>query len=467
MSGLFGIVSQKDCVEDLIYGTDYQSHLGTERAGIAILDKGIIKNKIKDISKGAQFKSLFMDKSFSGSSGIGVISDRDPQPLTRGTRHGNLAIAMTGRITNLNELTDIYIKRGYSFTEINGGQINQVELVFQIIGESSSIIDGIQSIWNQIQGSINLLILDKDGIYAARDKWGRFPLVLGQKKDAMAVASESFAFQNTGFQEVIDLQPGQIVLARSGGFETLIPGNPKNLRICAFFWIYTGWPASVYEGVSVAQARINCGRILAIRDIDAGLVADQVSGIPDSGRYHAQGYAQQSKLPLVETLAKYPSYGRSYTPSIQEIRDLIAKMKLIAMPELIKDQRIVVLEDSIVRGTQLRNQTIRKIREAGAQEIHLRPACPPLMYPCQYALSTLSSDELVARRSIKAIEGKDIEDISDEYLDATSNKYHRMVEWIRKDLDVTSLRYQLLSDMIDAIGLPAEKLCLYCWTGQG
>jgi len=465
MSGVFGVISSEECIEDLLYGTDYQSHLGTERGGLATLNHEGFHRKIKDISKGAQLKSLFVGDYFPGQSGIGVISDRDPQPLIIGSRHGDFAIVMAGRIVNLEELAADYKKKGRSFIEMSDTHVNQVELAAKIIVEGESIEDGIRNLWEQIEGSASFLILGHEGLYVARDRWGRFPLTLGQKAGAMAVASEPFAFQNTGFQEIWELQPGQITLLNVHGFETLRQGNPANLRICSFLWIYAGYPASVYEGVSVAEARIRCGEVLATRDSDSRLEADQVAGVPDSGRYHAQGYAAQSKLPLIEVLSKYtPGYGRSYTPPSQETRDLIARMKLIAMPELIANKRIVILEDSIVRGTQLKNQTIRKLWEAGAKEVHLRPACPPLLFPCRYALSTLSGDELMARRAIKALEG-DFSDSDIEEFFAGQEKYQEMVEWIRQELGLTSLRYQLLADMIYAIGLPANKLCLYCWTG--
>ena len=324
------------------------------------------------------------------------------------------------------------------------------------------MIEGIEYLFDQIKGSASLLMLTKDGIYAGRDRLGRTPLVVGEKGGDFVVASETCSFLNLGFKIVKYLDPGEIVLLGPEGLKQKKAGNPAS-QICSFLWIYTGYPASSYEGISVEVVRENCGRFLAKND---QVKADLVAGVPDSGVGHAIGYAMESGLPYRRPLTKYtPGYGRSYTPPSQEIRDLVATMKLIPIKEIICGQRIVLCEDSIVRGTQLKNYTIKKLWENGAKEIHVRPACPPLMFPCKFALSTRSIAELAARRAIRSIEGKDIEDVA-EYLDPNSPKYEKMVDWIRREVGATTLKYQTIENMIKAIGLPREKLCLHCWLGE-
>jgi amidophosphoribosyltransferase len=463
MSGLFGVVSKKNCITTLYYGTDYHSHLGTEYGGIAFIDKhGMPAKKIHDIAN-SQFKSKFYEGSdqIKSKIGIGVISDKDPQPLNFKSKFGPFAICCAGLITNKEEIVEELIKKGISFSEISNGAINTTELVANLINQGSTIIDGIEQIYDKIQGSISLLLLTKNGIYSARDKNGVTPLVIGEKDDEIAVASESCSFPNLGFTIKKYLEPGEIVYLTQEGMKIESSGDKVN-KICAFLWIYTGFPASTYEGINVEKVRENCGRFLALRDkVDV----DLVSGVPDSGTAHAIGYAMESGKPFRRVLLKYtPGYGRSYTPITQDERDRIALLKLIANDVITKDNKIVLCEDSIVRGTQLKNFTITKLKNAGVKEVHVRPACPPLMFPCIYNLSTRSIHELAARKAIKAIEGEDISDIS-EYLDSSSEKYKKMIDWIAHDLGVTTLRYQLLDDMVEAIGLPKEKLCLYCWNG--
>jgi len=352
---------------------------------------------------------------------------------------------------------------GISFSEIERGDINTTELVANLINQGRSVINGIERMYDKIVGSISLLLLTKKGIYCARDKTGVTPLIVGQKEGEIAVTSETCAFPNLGFTIKKYIAPGEIVFISKKGFEEKKKGRQQG-NICAFLWIYTGFPASSYEGINVEKTRENCGKFLAKRD---NVKADLVSGVPDSGVSHAIGYAIESKLPFRRVLLKYtPGYGRSYTPLSQDIRDRIALMKLIANEAIANGNRIILCEDSIVRGTQLKNYTIAKLMKAGAKEVHIRPACPPLLFPCIYNLSTRSLDELVARRAIRAIEGKDTEDIS-EYLNPTSEKYKKMVEWIANDIGASSLKYQLLDDMVKAIGLPKENLCLYCWIGKG
>jgi amidophosphoribosyltransferase len=465
MSGLFGIVSNSTCISDLYYGTDYHSHLGTEYGGIAFIDKnGRIVKKIHDISN-SQFKSKFYERSeeIKSNMGIGVISDKDPQPLSFESKYGAFAVCCAGLIANKNALANELIRKGISFSEIANGEINTTELVANLINQGDTVIDGIKKMYDKISGSTSLLLLTKEGIYAARDRNGVTPLIIGEKEGKVAVASETCSFPNLGFKIKKFIEPGEIVFISKKGTETVRQKNNIS-KICAFLWIYTGFPASSYESINVEKVRENCGRFLAKRD---DVEVDLVAGVPDSGTAHAVGYAMESGKPFRRALFKYtPGYGRSYMPLSQEARDRIALMKLIANEDIIKGNRIVLCEDSIVRGTQLKNFTITKLKDAGAKEIHVRPACPPLMFPCIYNLSTRSIHELATRRAIRALEGKDIEDVS-EYLNPRSEKYKKMVDWIVKDLGITSLRYQLLDDMVKAIGIPKKKLCLYCWIGKG
>ena len=465
MSGIFGVISRKDILDVLFYGTDYHSHLGTEFAGIATYNNGKFNRQIHNISQ-SQFKSKFSDdySKLQGNSGIGVISAIDEQPIYLNSKFGAFCIVTNGFIENADKLSAELLKKGFSFTEVTSSGVNMTELVAKLILQGNNLINGINKMFSKIEGSCSLLILNKDGVIAARDRRGYTPLVIGKRDNyTYAVTSETSAFPNTGFEVAKYLGPGEIVLLNEKGIVSKQKENKVN-QICSFFWIYTGFPASNYEGINTEIVREKCGRYLAKRDKDIKI--DLVAGVPDSGLAHAQGYAMESGKPFRRPLVKYtPGYGRSYTPPSQKIRDLVATMKLIPIKEVIKGNRIVICEDSIVRGTQLKNFTVKKLWDAGAKEIHVRPACPPLMYPCKYNISTRSASELVARRAICDIEKKDIKDIS-KYIDHTARHYQKMVDWIRKDIEVTSLRYQYIEDMIAAIGLPKEKLCLYCWTGK-
>jgi len=368
-----------------------------------------------------------------------------------------------GHIENTEELANKMLKKGASFSEVSKGHINSAELVAKLIVEGDDFVNGIEKMFKLIEGSCTLLLLNKDGIYAARDRYGYTPLAVGKKPDAWAVTSETSAFPNNDFEIFKYLAPGEIILLTENGAEQKKSGGDIN-QICAFLWIYTGFPASSYEGINVETVRERSGRFLAKHDKDIQI--DVVSGVPDSGVGHAIGYAMESGKPYRRPLVKYtPGYGRSYTPPSQEKRNLIAKMKLVPIKDIINGKRIVVCDDSIVRGTQLKNFAIKKLWNAGAKEVHARPACPPLMFPCIFNLSIRSINELAARRAIRSIEGRDIEDVS-EYIDHKSLKYKKMVDWIAKDIEVTTLRYQTVDDMVSAIGLPKEKLCLYCWTGN-
>jgi amidophosphoribosyltransferase len=469
MGGLFGVVSDENCAKALFYGTDYHSHLGTENAGMALFGAGGFCNTIHSISQ-AQFKSRFADeyKGMKGQMGIGAIDDEPPQPLIIRSKYGTYALAATGLITNKDALAGKLLREGASFSEMADGGVNSVELVAKLINRGEDLVDGIVRMQHAIEGSVCLLLMTKEGIYAARDRYGRFPLVIGREirpdgsPPGHAAATESSSFPNLGYEQVLSLGPGEIVRLDAEGIRKE-RSEGKEKHVCAFLWIYTGYPASVYEGVSVENARERCGRAMAGGD---DVEADLVTGVPDSGVGHAIGYAMESGLPFRRPLVKYtPGYGRSYTPPSQDIRDLVATMKLSAVRDVIRGSRMVVCEDSIVRGTQLKNFTIRKLWDNGAKEIHIRPACPPLMFPCIYASSTRSVAELAAHRAIRDIEGESVEGV-DDYLDHHSVRYRNMVEWIRRDLDVTTLKYLHIDKMIAAIGLPEEQLCLYCWRGR-
>ena len=463
MSGIFGVVSKGDCSELLFYGTDYHSHLGTEYGGLAVLGDDFVR-QIHSLNQ-SQFKSKFFEdyNKMKGNSGIGVISASEEQPIYLNSNFGPFCIVTNGIVENTEELATKLLSKGISFSEVSHGLVNMTELVAKIITLGEDIIDGIEKMFDAIRGSCSLLLLNKEGIYAARDRYGYTPIVIGRSEDTYAVTSESSAFPNSNIKIMKYLKPGEINLITEEGIIEKSPGGKVN-QICAFLWIYTGFPASNYENINVETVRERCGQCLA--KLDRDIEIDLVSGVPDSGIGHALGYAMESKKTFRRPLVKYTSgYGRSYTPSTQETRDLIARMKLIPIREVIEGNSILLCEDSIVRGTQLKNYTVKKLWDSGATELHIRPACPPLMFPCRFNLSTRSIHELAARKAIRSLEGADIENV-EEYIDHTSEKYRRMVEWIANDLEVTTLRYQTVDDMVSAIGLPREKLCLYCWTGE-
>jgi amidophosphoribosyltransferase len=464
MSGIFGVVLKGNCAETLFYGTDYHSHLGTEYGGMAVLGEDFTR-QIHNLEH-SQFKAKFYDdaRCMTGNKGIGVISDFDEQPIYLNSRFGPFCVVTSGFIENAELIAEDLLSKGVSFSEVSSKRtVNTPELIAKLINQGKSLADGIEKMFDVIEGSCSLLLLHKDGIYAARDRFGYTPLIIGKGEDGWAVTAETSAFPNTDFEVVKNVEPGEIILISEDGMVQRRPGTDTN-QICAFLWIYAGFPASSYEGINVEAVRERCGRYLAKRDKD--IEVDVVSGVPDSGFAHGLGYAMESGKPFRRPLVKYTAgYGRSYTPPSQQKRDLIAKMKLVPIKEIIEGNSIVVCEDSIVRGTQLRNFAIKKLWNCGARQIHIRPACPPLMFPCRFNLSTRSIHELAARKAIRSLEGYDPEDVS-EYTDANSDKYKRMVQWIADDLGVTTLRYQTVDDMVKAIGRPKEKLCLYCWTGE-
>ena len=463
MSGLFGVVSHNDCVKDLFYGTDYHSHLGTQKAGLAVWNKKL-RRSIHKLG-GAQFKSKFAAEvsEWQGNMGIGVISDLESQPVIVYSRFGLLALVGTGLVTNKKQLVEKMVLKGESFSEFSGGEVNTLELAGKIISGEKNFKKGLEKLFAEIKGSLSLLILTSKGIYAVRDINGRSTLVVGQKKGSLAVASESCAFPNLGFTFTSELKPGEVIFLDKNGIQKITQFKNEQ-KYCAFSWIYTGYPASTYNGVSVEEVRERSGANLAKKDLKEGLKADLVAGIPDSGVAYAIGYAQEAKIPLRRALMKYtPGYGRSFLPLSKEERDQIAQKKLLPVPALIAGKKIVICDDSIVRGTQLRNQVIDRLWEYGAAEIHLRIGCPPLLFACPYFLSTRTTTELAARRAITEahLSSKPTSAFIKE-----SPSYRRMVERIAQSLGVTSLVYQSIDEMVEAICLPAESLCLYCWQGE-
>jgi amidophosphoribosyltransferase len=462
MGGFFGVASKNDCVADLFYGTDYHSHLGTRRGGMVVAGEHGFKRNIHDITN-APFRTKFEDDlpKHRGRLGIGVISDTEDQPLLIAAHHAHYAIVTVGRIENLNQLASEALRRPNThFSEMKGNEVNPTEVVATLINQEANLLDGIRRVQNTIVGSCSLLVLTEDAIYAARDRLGRTPISLGSKQDGWAVTLETCALPNLGYQSRRPLGPGEIVRVTAEGEEQLVAPNGP-MQVCAFLWIYYGYPASTYEGINVEVARNRCGAALARAD---QVEVDFVAGIPDSGIGHAVGYASAARLPYRRPFVKYtPTWPRSFMPQEQRVRDLVAKMKLIPIKEIIGNHRLLFCEDSIVRGTQLRD-IITRLFDDGAREIHMRPACPPLVHGCKYLNFSRSASELdlAARKAVQALEG-DPNRALDEYADPDSDRHQRMVEWIRKHLGLTTLRYQRLPDMIDAIGLPREKLCTYCW----
>ena len=463
MSGFFGVASQQDCVFDLYFGIDYHSHLGTRRGGMAVYGKDGFNRSIHNIEN-APFRTKF-DKDvqeMSGHFGIGCISDYEPQPLIVRSHHGTYALTAVSKINNVAELTQMLFENGHShFLEMSGGDINATELVASLINQKDNLIEGISYALEQIDGSLSLLLMNAAGIYVARDKYGRTPVVIGRKENAFCVSFENFAYKNLGYADYKELGPGEIAVMTDKNCITLVnPGT--DMKICTFLWVYYGYPSSSYEGCSVEQMRYNCGAKMAQRD---NVRPDTVAGVPDSGIAHAIGYANESGIPFSRPFIKYtPTWPRSFMPTMQSQRNLIAKMKLLAVDELIRDKSLLLIDDSIVRGTQLR-ETTEFLYQSGAKEVHIRPACPPLLYGCKYlnfSRSTSEMDLIIARLE----NGNVTDEVLQEYADPDSEKYERMVEEIRKELHFTSLRFNRLDDMLDSVGIDKCKLCTYCWDGR-
>jgi amidophosphoribosyltransferase len=465
MSGFFGVASKGDCVSDLFYGTDYQSHLGTRRGGMAVRGSRGIERIIHDIST-SQFRSKFQDDvlTMKGHVGIGVISDYEDQPLIIGSHLGTYAIVTIGVIKNLDDLAkQAFAKKQVHFSEMSGGELNPTELVATLINEEATFEDGIKRAQEAIKGSCSIILLTEHGIYAARDRFGKTPVIVGKKDEGLAVAFETCAFPNLGYEVERELGPGEIVLVTPEGLtQKSAPG--KLMSICSFLWVYYGYPASTYEGVNVEDCRNRCGAALARRD---DVKVDVVAGIPDSGVGHAVGYASHAGIPYRRPFVKYtPTWPRSFMPPHQSVRELVAKMKLIPIRALIKGKKLLFCEDSIVRGTQLAD-TVQRVYDYGAIEVHMRPACPPLVFGCPFLNFSRSRSELdlAGRRAVKELEGKDDKDLA-SYIDPASDKYKAMVACVAKRLHLTTLRYQRLDDLILAIGLPREDLCTFCWSGR-
>lgn len=468
MGGFFGTVSNRECVADLFYGTDYHSHLGTRRGGMATFnqEKDTFVRSIHNLEN-TYFRSKFepsLSKFKGATSGIGVISDTDAQPLIFNSRLGRFAIVTVAKINNIEALTADLLKQNMHFAELSSGKTNQTELVALLISRGKDFVDGIENVFRHIEGSCSMLILTEDGIIAARDEWGRTPIILGEKDGAYAFASESSAFPNLGFHSVRPIGPGEVVKISSKGIEPMRPESPR-MQICSFLWVYYGFPTSTYEGRNVEEMRFDSGEMMASED---DVEVDCVCGIPDSGVGMALGYAAGLKKPYRRAIAKYtPTWPRSFTPANQELRSLVAKMKLIPNRDILRGKRVLFCDDSIVRGTQLRDSADVFFQD-GIKEVHMRIACPPLIYGCPYLgfTSSKSDMELITRRIINELEGDPGKNL-EKYATTGSPEYEQMVDIIRQRLGLTSLKFNKLETIVRAIGLPKCRLCTHCFDGSG
>ncbi len=470
MGGIFGAALKSSCVLDLFFGIDYHSHLGTRRGGMAVYDvqKGFDRS-IHNIEN-SPFRTKFERDvaELEGNLGIGCISDSEPQPLLVRSHLGNFAITTVGKISNMDQLVAQAFRNGHThFLEMSGGNVNPTEMVASLMDQKSSMAEGIRYAQEMIEGSMSILVLTPKGIYAARDYLGRTPLIIGKKEDGYCISFESSAYINLGYEDCMELGPGEVVFVTPEGVEKILPPGDK-MRICSFLWVYYGYPTSTYEGVNVEEMRYACGDILARRD--AGEIhPDMVAGIPDSGTAHAIGYANRSGVPFARPFIKYtPTWPRSFMPPQQSQRNLIARMKLIPVHNLIKGKKLLLIDDSIVRGTQMR-ETTEFLYNNGAEEVHVRPACPPLLYGCKYLNFSRSKSELdlITRRVIKEREGDEPDEaLLADYANPDSDNYQAMLEGIRKELNFTSLKYHRLDDLVTSIGVDPCKLCTYCWSGR-
>ena len=469
MGGFFGVASKQDCVLELFYGVDYHSHLGTRRGGMAVYGKDGFNRAIHNIEN-SPFRTKFERdvEELKGNLGIGCISDYEPQPLLLQSHLGSFAITTVGKINNQEEI----LKKAYSdgrthFLEMSGGQINATELIGSLICQKSTIEEGIRYAQEIVDGSLSVLIMTKDGIYAARDLMGRTPVVIGKKEDAYCVSFENFAYLNLGYSHDRELGPGEIAYITPESVETRVEPR-KEMKICSFLWVYYGYPTSSYEGVNVEEMRYRCGSMLAKRDGDS-VHPDIIAGVPDSGIAHAIGYSNESGIPYARPFIKYtPTWPRSFMPTNQSQRDLIARMKLIPVQALIENKRLLLIDDSIVRGTQLR-ETTEFLYRSGAKEVHVRPACPPLVYGCKYLNFSRSKSEmeLITRRVIREQEGGECtEEVLEEYTNPDSCRYAKMVEEICRIQNFTTLRFHRLDDLLASIGIEPCKVCTYCFSGK-
>lgn len=472
MGGFFGTISKRDCVYDVFFGTDYHSHLGTRRGGMIIYDeKKGFQRQIHSIEN-SPFRTKFENdvEKFQGTSGIGCISDTDPQPLLVRSHLGFFAVGMVGIINNAEQLIDTYFsEQGTQFMAMSSGKVNQVELVAALINRAPTLVDGIKFAQSVIEGSATIVMLFKDGIIAARDRLGRLPILVGKNDEGCCVSFESFAYQKLGYTDYYELGPAEIVRVTADGVEQLAaPG--EEMKICAFLWTYYGYPNSDYEGVNVEVMRYRNGEIMARDELKHGTLpdVDTVAGVPDSGLPHAIGYANQSKVPFGRPFIKYtPTWPRSFMPTNQSMRNQVAKMKQIPVSQLIEGKKLLFVDDSIVRGTQLR-ETVEFLYESGAKEVHMRSACPPIMYGCKYLNFSASTSEmeLIARRTIQELEGDEGQKHLAEYADGHTQRGKCMLQSICDKLGFSSLGYQSLDGLLEAIGLDRSKICTYCWTGE-
>ena len=467
MGGIFGVASKNSCTLDLFFGVDYHSHLGTKRGGMAVYGSQGFTRSIHNIEN-TPFRTKFdgdLDE-LEGTLGIGCISDTEPQPLLIQSHLGSFAITTVGKINNEAELVASAYENGHiHFMEMSHGRINATELAAALINQKSTLVEGLLYAQEKIEGSMSILLLTPEGIYASRDKFGRTPIVIGRKEDAYCASFESFAYINLGYTDYKELGPGEIVYMTPESAETVSPPR-EEMKICSFLWVYYGYPTSSYEGINVESMRYECGKLLAKRD-DAQ--PEVVAGVPDSGIAHAIGYANESGIPFARPFIKYtPTWLRSFMPQNQGQRNLIARMKLIPVDALIRGKKLLLIDDSIVRGTQL-GETTEFLYHSGAKEVHIRPACPPLMFGCPYLNFSRSTSELdlITRRIIRDREGDDVSrDVLNTYTDPDSANYKEMIEEIRKRLGFTTLRYHRLDDLVKSIGISPCKLCTYCWSGR-
>ncbi|MBO5417232.1 MAG: amidophosphoribosyltransferase [Clostridia bacterium] len=468
MGGFFAVASKESCIWDLFFGTDYHSHLGTRRGGMAVYGEKGFNRAIHNIQN-SPFRTKFERdvEELEGNLGIGCISDFEPQPLLVNSHLGSFAITTVGKINNAEELVNLCFKSGHThFLEMSGSVINPTEICAAIINQKSSIVEGIKYLQEKVDGSLSVLLMTKEGIYCARDRLGRTPVIIGKKDGAFCASFESFAYLNLGYRDYKELGPSEIVYITPESAETVSPAK-KEMKICTFLWMYYGYPTSTYEGVNVEAMRYECGRMLAKRD---NVSPDSVSGVPDSGIAHAIGYSNEARIPFTRPFIKYtPTWPRSFMPANQSQRSLIAKMKLIPVHDLIKGKKLLMIDDSIVRGTQLR-ETTEFLYDSGAKEVHIRPACPPIMFGCKYLNFSRSKSELdlITRRIILEREGEGnvTPEVLDDYANPDSNNYSEMLEIIRKELNFTTLAYHRLDDMLESVGLEPCKLCTYCWNGK-
>ena len=471
MGGIFGVASKSSCTLDLFFGTDYHSHLGTRRGGLAVYGPNGFNRSIHNIEN-TPFRTKFDGdlNELEGNLGIGCISDNEPQPLLVQSHLGSFAITTVGKINNMDELVDISYKNGCThFLEMSGGSINPTEMVASLINQKFTIVEGIQYVQELVDGSMTLLLLTPKGIYAARDRVGRTPVILGKKEDAFCASFESFAFFNLGYETYRELGPGEVVFLTPESAETLVKPR-EEMKICSFLWVYYGYPTSTYEGINVEEMRYECGKKLAQRDAQRENVKpDLVAGVPDSGIAHAIGYANESGIPFSRPFIKYtPTWPRSFMPTQQSQRNLIARMKLIPVEALIKNKSLLLIDDSIVRGTQLR-ETTEFLYSSGAKEVHIRPACPPLLFGCPYLNFSRSKSEmdLITRRIIADREGDNVsEEVLADYANPDSANYKEMLEEIGRQLNFTTLHYHRLDDLTTSIGLSPCKMCTHCFDGK-